>query len=279
MEIFTPYSLACLSICSIWLFKNKIAPLFFTLITLIIGFSNEVFSLNAILVISLYFLACWAYFNNKIKAPYKTLLWWIIFALALAFSFHKVIGITNLKIIDNVIVSFGAYPFSLWINLDIIIAALGILIFANLSKSSKLIYPKILLVYLIAALVVSIVALSLGVVTLDIKLPEFWMSFLTINLLCTCVFEEVFYRFFVQGSLQKVLAPYNYGDIIALIIASILFAFEHFPGPPNYLVMVFIAGLFYGYTYKITNRIEASIGLHLLINILHFFLFSYPILK
>lgn len=279
MEHTVIYSLACLSVCSVWLFRHKIVPLFVTITMLALGFHSGLISFNALIIIIGYLLATWAYFHNKVKRHYKTLLWWIIGILALIFSYHIVKGITNLQVTPPNIVSDGAYPFSLWLNLDTIIASLGILLFAGVSKPNKPALPKVLFTYLIATTIVALLALALNVVRIDIKLPEFWASWLIINLLISCVFEEVFFRYFVQGSLQRVLSSYNYGDIIALIVATTLFTAKHFPGPPNYLITVFVAGLFYGYTYKITNRIEASIVLHFLINTLHFFFFSYPILK
>ena len=279
MEDITVYSFACLSICSIWLFKNKIASFFFTFSTIALGFYQEVISFNALIIIIGYLIATWAYFHNQIKRPFRTLLWWIIFIIALLLSYHLVKGIANLQIVAHENISDGAYPFSLWFNLDTIIASLGILVFATLGQTSKVSFPKLLLIYLLAIGVVALLAVTLDVVKLDIKLPEFWLSWLIINLLITCVFEEAFFRYFIQGSLQRVFATYHYGDIIALIIATMIFTAKHFPGPPNYLITVFVAGLFYGYIYKITNRIEASIALHFIINTLHFFLFSYPILK
>ncbi len=279
MENISVYSLGCLSVCSVWLFRHKIVPLFFTITTIALGFNSGFISFNALIIIIGYLIAAWAYFNNKVNRHFKTLLWWLIFALALLFSYHIVKGITNLQVVPHEIISDGAYPFSLWFNLDTIIASLGILLFANFAKSNKTSLAKILIVYVIAITVVALIAISLDVVKLDIKLPEFFASWLIINLLVSCVFEEVFFRYFVQGTLQKALSSYNYGDLIALLVATLLFTAKHFPGPPNYLITVFVAGLFYGYTYKITNRIEASIALHFLINTLHFFFFTYPILK
>lgn len=279
MDNITIYSLACLSVCSVWLFKHKIVPLFFTLSTLALGFHNELISFNALIIIIGYLIIARAYFNHKVKYPYKTLLWWMIFALGLLFSYHMVKGITNLQVVHHEVISDEAYPLSLWFNLDTIIASLGILLFATTAKSSKVSLARILLVFIIAIAVVAVLAISLDVVKLDMKLPEFWASWLIINLIATCVFEEMFFRYFVQGSLQRILSSYNYGDLIALLVATLLFTAKHFPGPPNYLIAVFVAGLFYGYTYKLTNRIEASIALHFMINALHFFFFTYPILK
>ncbi len=39
-----------------------------------------------------------------------------------------------------------------------------------------------------------------------------------------------------------------------------------------------IAGLFYGYAYWKTNRLEASILVHFGLNLIHFVAFSYPAL-
>ncbi|MFN5382224.1 MAG: lysostaphin resistance A-like protein [Alphaproteobacteria bacterium] len=68
------------------------------------------------------------------------------------------------------------------------------------------------------------------------------------------------------------------GAPIALVASTTIFTLMH-SGPISYLIVVFIAGLFYGYAYQLTKRIEASILLHFLVNLIHFLFFTYPMLR
>ena len=80
-------------------------------------------------------------------------------------------------------------------------------------------------------------------------------------------------RFLVAG-----LAKYRYGATIGLVLAAVLFGLMHYPGGTKYVLLSTVAGIGYGWTYLRTQRIEASILTHFLVNCIHFVFFTYPAL-
>ena len=95
------------------------------------------------------------------------------------------------------------------------------------------------------------------------------------NLVFTVLAEEVFFRGIVQTELAK-LTSGCYAGHISVVIAGCLFGLAHFSGGLQYAFLSSLAGILYGYTYKITGRIEAPIITHVLLNSGHFLMFAYP---
>jgi len=52
----------------------------------------------------------------------------------------------------------------------------------------------------------------------------------------------------------------------------------HYMGGNNYILLATVAGVGYGWVYRHTGRIEASILTHFSLNSLHLLLFTYPAL-
>ena len=50
-------------------------------------------------------------------------------------------------------------------------------------------------------------ALTLNLVEFAPKVPEFWLPFIAINLLFTCVAEEALFRGEIQTKLSKLITP------------------------------------------------------------------------
>lgn len=97
------------------------------------------------------------------------------------------------------------------------------------------------------------------------------------NLFFCCVAEEGFSRGFLQHSLSQINSCYP--SIIAIAVASFFFGLAHYQGGIYYILLATIAGIFYGWVYHVTKRIEASIITHFLLNLTHLLLFTYPALS
>lgn len=65
---------------------------------------------------------------------------------------------------------------------------------------------------------------------------------------------------------------------VALLVPALLFGIAHIGGGIEYAIVAGVAGLGYGYLYYLTARIEWSILCHFIVNTLHLFLFTYPVL-
>jgi membrane protease YdiL (CAAX protease family) len=106
-----------------------------------------------------------------------------------------------------------------------------------------------------------------------------WISFLGLSvaiLLFTAWPEEFLFR----GLLQNLLAKVSKNEWAGWWTASILFGFSHIRnmGFPNwrYVVLAWIAGMFYGWVWKKTGSIFASALLHAAVDVTWHFLFRTP---
>jgi membrane protease YdiL (CAAX protease family) len=62
------------------------------------------------------------------------------------------------------------------------------------------------------------------------------------------------------------------------VLAALAFGLAHYQGGVAYVILSSLAGLFYGWAYLQTGRLEAPVLTHFLLNFLHLTLFSYPAL-
>jgi membrane protease YdiL (CAAX protease family) len=103
-----------------------------------------------------------------------------------------------------------------------------------------------------------------------------WKSFVPLSiaiLLFTAFPEELLFR----GLLQNFLSRATKSETVGWITSSVLFGFSHITNMhfPNwrYVLLAFIAGLFYGWTWRKTGSIFASAIVHAFVDILWHFLF------
>ena len=98
--------------------------------------------------------------------------------------------------------------------------------------------------------------------------------FTALAILCFTAWPE---EFLFRGLLQNMLQRSTKSENIAWVLASILFGFSHITnmGFPNwrYVILASIAGMFYGWTWRLTNSIFASAIVHALVDALWHFLF------
>jgi membrane protease YdiL (CAAX protease family) len=234
------------------------------------------------LVITLVFAAA-TYLYPKTRAAWQiALVAMLILSLSIGLLLHRLPGFHNLRVIDGVQFSPDAIPFTLYLNYDKTLIGLFILgwCHARITRAHEWKNTLTAILPWAAGLITLLMALSLAIsfVRFEPKFPaETWL-WLGVNLLFTCTAEEAFFRGFVQAQLARLLAKTNYGKILALCVASVLFGLAHFPGGYIYVVLATVAGLGYGWLYQRTQRIEASILTHFALNTTHFFLFTYPAL-
>lgn len=214
----------------------------------------------------------------------KVLLWLVIIAAAIAMRAHIMPGFYNWQLIDAEILSDNAHEYSLWLNMDTALVGLGILLFGltpihHLHDVSRM-FRKMALPSIIGIGLIASTATLLKIVQVDAKVPQFWLIWMIINLMITCMSEEALFRFFIQQKLQDWVGHKKYGVAFAIFIAALVTTFTHFNLMfAGYMATVFVASIFYGYVYYVTKRIEASILLHFAVNVSHFFFFTYPMLQ
>ncbi len=117
----------------------------------------------------------------------------------------------------------------------------------------------------------------IGLVGFSPKVPDFWLAFIAINLLFTCVAEEAFFRGLLQTKLSQLITVKRLA-IFAPLITAAVFALAHFIGGWSYVLVSGVAGFGYSYIFYKTQRLEWAILCHWLVNVSHFFLFTYPMI-
>ncbi|MEJ6079556.1 CPBP family intramembrane metalloprotease [Vibrio sp. 1-Bac 57] len=290
--------LAILSVfpfCKITFFKQ---PIWLWLLMLSVLSAALEGYINIVGLVAITFYVALYYGTLNIKQPIINKVITILFiATSLSLALHYVPGFNNLPIVVNEQVSSDAIAYTLYANFDKGIAGLllSAYYFSTLAPkrqrtldskgidskslaSKKLALKQPALIIIGTILATLSVALLLGIVSFNPKVPDFWLAFIAINLLFTCVAEEALFRGLLQTKLsQQIISPRF--AILAPIIIACVFALAHFMGGVNYILVSVVAGFGYGYILYKTQRLEWAILCHWLVNVCHFFLFTYPMIK
>ena len=212
--------------------------------------------------------------NNFIQIPSFILL----FLLGNLLLFHKILGFGNYPLTKTV-VSNNAAPYSVWFNKDSIIVGLSlIIIFYKPKPFVTQDFIRMLYITICGVIFMSVIALSLGSVKVDIKYVSFFWLWLVFTFISVVV-EEAFFRLFLLESIIR-LYKGKYNSVLAVIFVSIVFALKHYYGNIGYASLAFIGSLIYSYVYIMCGRrLEASVFCHLSINVMHMIFFTYPFLR
>lgn len=206
----------------------------------------------------------------------------MVLVTAAALMVHWMPGFANPRVIDAVRFTPDAVAFSLYVNFDKTLIALGLLGLAHGRVSSAREWREVLAATVPqAALTIAVVlaaSVALGYVRWAPKVPAEAPLWLAVNLLFTCTAEEALFRGFVQGGLRRAWASVRGGNWLALAVAAVTFGLAHAAGGWSYVALATVAGAGYGWVYERTQRVEASVLAHWALNALHFFLFTYPAL-
>ena len=200
--------------------------------------------------------------------------------LAVAMSLHKFPGFLNPLLAENMVTSADAPSFTHRASFDTISAGLFLMaLFGDPVRSAAawgFVFRRFAPIALMTVISVLGLGLVIGYVKFDLKIIPYTAVYLIANLLFTCVTEEAFFRGFMQRQLALAMRSWRQGAYVAWIIAAVLFGFAHARGGLALVALATIAGLYYGYAYLSTKRVEASILTHLALNGAHFIAFTYP---
>lgn len=207
----------------------------------------------------------------------------VAFFLSLGLGFHKLPGFSNWLLFPQIQFSSDAMPVAWYVNFDkpwmgILIIGYGFSRIGLLSVWKRL-FQDVIAIVLGSGLCLIGMCVLLHYVKWDPKLTEWTLPWLLMNVSLVCVSEEAFFRGFIQKSLSLFFGGSARAEKTAWVLASIGFGLAHLRGGYGYSFYATIAGLFYGYAFLKTKRIEASILVHFFVNALHFLMFTYPALK
>jgi uncharacterized protein len=202
--------------------------------------------------------------------------------LALALALHALPGFHNETLLAGVTLSPGAPPFTQYLSFDK--GAAGLFLLAYCPRSAFAVdVRRWALITLEAAVVTTVVvvglALALGYVRVDPKLPPMGGWLLATNLLFTCTAEEAFFRGLLQAPLARALSGMRYRAALAVALSTALFVLAHAPLDAVRAVLIALTGLGAASAFALSRRIEPAILVHFAVNALHLLFFTYPRLQ
>jgi membrane protease YdiL (CAAX protease family) len=205
------------------------------------------------------------------------------FAFALVMGLELLPGMARIVVIDPVVLSDGALPYSLALGFPKVVGGIFILGLIHESRISSWrelgnVLRKTMPVFAITIAAVLACALALGYVRFDARWTPMFFAWALANLFFTCLSEEAFFRGFLQHELSRVGSNRESSRVIAWLFAAGLFGLVHLGGGWKFAVAATIAGLGYGWSYHRTQRVEAAMAVHFGLNASHFLLFTYPAL-
>ena len=278
-DLYVPYILLGLSLLLCWVSKKTAAVFFMGALGAGFWFGTIRQEFFFVLPVLLGLVLILRYNSHK---PLRFLAHLGFVILAFGLFFHKIPGLNNLKVFDNIEVCQGCVPLTMYLNLEggiIAFLLLSMLIpLAHSGKDWAQIFKTASFWLILCVLVLMATALYIGHVKFDMKFPPQTYLFALNNLILVCIAEEAFFRGYIQKYLACFCARYRFPKVLALVIVSLLFGFRHLSGGLPLMGLSAVAGLFYGAAYMKTGRIEASIMTHFGLNLIHFLFFSYPFL-
>ena len=204
----------------------------------------------------------------------------LFIVLALTLATHWLPGFYNGRGIDPQRFTDNAVPFAMHLNLDKPLIGFWLLLVCPWivgRRSLRLsLYATALALTLSAVLALG-GALLLGIIAWAPKWPDQAWLWLLNNLLLVTLVEEALFRGYIQGGLSRCLKNRPYGENLALLLASLMFGLAHTGAGWQWVLLATLAGVGYGLAYRF-GGLAAAIATHFGLNLLHFGLFTYPML-
>jgi hypothetical protein len=200
--------------------------------------------------------------------------------LAFALAVHGWPGFYNAKMIDQAHFTENAVPFSMNLNLDKPLIGFWLLLVCPRIVARRPWLPTLKAAIAALCLTASVTlgaACLLGIIEWSPKWPDQAWLWINNNLLLVTVVEEALFRGYIQGGLSRCFKHRPYGEHLALLIASLLFGLAHSGAGWEWVVLASLAGIGYGLAYRY-GGLTAAIATHFGLNLLHFGLFTYPML-
>lgn len=279
------FSALLLTTLALWFGARVWMPVF--LIAIGLGYvSGAVSGLGALWIIVLCELCLWfCHFkrqprNARNRAGLVSTFAGIV-VVCLLLGTHTLPGFNNLLVAENLVISPGAAPYTLYLNFDK--ATVGILLLGLIHQQlmSRWAEWREALqagapILLLTVVVLMACSLAVGYVQLDPKWHSLFWIWAASNLLLTCLSEEAFFRGFIQRELFAALEGRTHAHWIAISVSAVLFGLAHIAGGWTYVALAALAGFGYAVVCQRTGRVEMAMLTHFSLNATHFLLFTYP---
>jgi uncharacterized protein len=205
----------------------------------------------------------------------------LFIVLAIALSKHWLPGFHNLRVIGPERITPDAVPFTMYLNFDKPLAGFWLMLALPCVRPLFTLRGSLkagVVGMLMTTAACLLIAVLLGAVTWAPKWPLHTGTWLLNNLLLVTFTQEVFFRGYVQEGLSRLLKERPYANVIAICVAAVLFGLDHTAGGLQWVVLSGIAGVGYGVAYRF-GGLRAAVLAHFGLNVLHFFLFTYPMVQ
>jgi uncharacterized protein len=207
----------------------------------------------------------------------------VYFLFAVALGLLLLPGFPRTVLVENVVLSPGALPYTLGLGFAKVVTGIFILAFmfperVRSWRDVGQVLVRVAPVFLATVVAVMVLTLALGYVKFDPKWTPVFFTWAISNLFFTCLSEEAFFRAFVQRELAGIGTNRRLSVVIAIAVSALLFGLVHLGGGWKYALAATVAGVGYGIAYQRAQRIEASMAVHFGLNATHFLLFTYPAL-
>lgn len=200
--------------------------------------------------------------------------------IALGLAMHWLPGFFNGRAIDPQRLTDDAVPFSMYFNQDKPLIGFWLLLACPwiVGRSSwRLSLYSTFLALALCAIAALGGALLLGIISWAPKWPDQAWLWVLNNLLLVTLVEEVLFRGYIQGGLSRRFKALPQGQNLALLCAALLFGLAHLGAGWQWVLLATIAGVGYGLAYRF-GGLAAAVATHFGLNLLHFGLFTYPML-
>ena len=227
--ILLSYLLLISSIFTLWV-KQPLKKLsyIFLIISIVLALITGLINFIGLVIIYMIFLLLYLTFRLKNKPTFGFIIFFIT-AIILFLNYNHILpGFHNFNVINKIRISKDAIPFSLYLNYSSLIITYPIILFSKkikLIRNQHELYESVIsgIKYgLIAIAILLPLSWLLQFVKFDFKVSHYTLIFIFVNLIFTCIPEEIFWRGFIQTRLQKYTNP-----IIAILISSVIFASIH----------------------------------------------------
>ncbi|KPX67600.1 Abortive infection protein [Pseudomonas amygdali pv. photiniae] len=198
----------------------------------------------------------------------------------LALAFHLAPGFNSAQVIEATRFTADAQVFSMSLYLDkpligfwLILACPWIMPRVDMTHSLQ---TGVLALIVTSAFCMTAAAI-LNVVGWAPKWPDQGLIWLLNNLLLVTLTEELFFRAYLQGGLQRLFKGSRFASALSITLAASLFGLAHTGAGWEWMVLASMAGVGYGIAFRF-GGLQAAIISHFGLNLVHFGLFTYPML-
>jgi len=274
-----PFGLLLIAVLGLWVHRNvSLAALGLSVIA---GYFTGALSDLAALWIVLFGLIAWIHPRTSGLQRVATRLVFFLFAVGLALLLFP--GFPRTVLLENVVLSPGALPYTLGFGFAKVVTGIFVLAFMHPERVRSWrelgqVLLRVAPIFLATIAAVMVLTVALGYVKLDPKWTPLFFTWAIANLFFTCLSEEAFFRGFVQRELAQSGGNRRLSAVIAIAVSALLFGLVHIGGGWKYALAATFAGIGYGIAYHRTQRVEASMAVHFGLNATHFLLFTYPAL-